>query len=123
MLHDSRIFKCHGNGHEVADLDIVTAAVRSARYRIGVRVIAADDGIELSQKGDGLFRISSFHAGLHSRDAPTVRVFESKFVKSRFYFGRGFLFFKAQLRFSKNIRRNLINIGETLVNCAAHRFF
>ena len=50
LLHNARIFKCHGHSHHVGNLNIMTTTVSGSRLRIGFRVIPANNGIKLTQK-------------------------------------------------------------------------
>ena len=50
LLHNARIFKCHGHSHHVGNLNIMTTTVRGSRLRIGFRMIPTNNGIKLTQK-------------------------------------------------------------------------
>ena len=71
VLHDVGIFKGHGYSKKIADLYVVTTAVSRARYRISVRVIPADNGVEFTQKRNSFARLFPFDTSLHTRDFDT----------------------------------------------------
>ena len=65
-------------------------------------MVAADDGIELTQNGNRTAVSLAGKTRLHASDAPARFIVQAERIKGGTNFGRSFLLFKTEFRLGKN---------------------
>ena len=112
----------HGDGHQVGHLYVVAAAVRRSRRFVGAGMIAADQGVQLAEDGDGTIRFRPLHAAFYAVDAPAVRIGNAQFIEGFLYLSRRLIFLISQFRFGEDRFAEGLYVVETLFNGFAHCF-
>ena len=120
FVHDAGVLKGHADGEHIGKLHVVTAAVRRPGFGIGMRMVAADDGVKFAQKRHRLLALLALHAGANTRDAPAGFARQAELFKLCLDFVGCLRFLKAQFGFGKNAFGYSLDVGTTRTNGFAH---
>ena len=120
FVHDAGVLKGHADGEHIGKLHVVTAAVRRPGFGIGMRMVAADDGVKFAQKRHRLLALLALHSGANARDAPAGFARQAELFKLCLDFVGCLRFLKAQFGFGKNAFGYSLDVGTTRTNGFAH---
>ena len=79
-------------------------------------MVAADDGIELTQNGNRTAVSLAGKTRLHASDAPARFIVQAERIKGGTNFGRSFLLFKTEFRLGKNGMTETDDVGVAATN-------